>query len=457
MKVNGLFPLFMKSRVIFILLLIVPLSGKAQINTKSSPVPGFETRISNFVDSLRIVDTHEHLFPPEILKGSYFFDFMMLFQPNGQDDLKSAGMPGSLFDTLYNSSLTPLQKWKFVEPYWRNSFNTSSSRIILQGIRNLYGISELNETTVSLLSEKIKKAYSTNWFDQILRDSCRIGYIIQDGYYQPGRDDYFRYAKRFCGWLTVRSKYRIDSLAISQLEPIYTLEDFVKSMRLAFEKEVKGGMTVVKVFAAYSRTLNFERIGSEAARKVFRSLVNGNEDLIISHQAAKPLQDYMFFQLMDLADEYNVPVAFHTGLQAGTGNYINNSNPTLLTNVFNEYPDINFVLYHGSYPFGGVLATLAKNFKNVYLDMNWTYSISPEYTERYLNEWLETVPVARIIAFGGDCMVVENVYSELLTARKIISKVLSDKVRDDYFTEDEAKTIAKMILHDNAVELYNLR
>lgn len=270
------------------------------------------------------------------------------------------------------------------------------------------------------------------------------------------KDDYFRYAKRFDDWILIKSKYRIDSLAINQLDPIYSLEDFVKSLRTAFEKEVRNGMSVVKIFIAYSRTLSADRVETEAARKIFRSLVNGNSDKVISFKDAKPLQDYMYYQLLKLAKEYNLPVAFHTGLQSDSKSLITNSNPALLVSLFRDFPEVNFVLFHGSYPYGGELSTLAKNYRNVYIDMNWTYAISPSYSEQYLNEWLETVPVSKIMAFGGDCMVVENVYSELKSAKNIISNVLIGKVRDGYLTEKEAKTIAKMIIYDNAAKFYNL-
>lgn len=381
---------------------------------------------------------------------------MLLFQPNSYEDLLAAGMPDSLFRPLYNEQLLPVQKWRLIEPYWNNSFNTSFNRNILYSIRNLYGISDLNESTVGLLSEKIEKAYNTNWLEKILRDSCRIDFVVQDGYNMNRKDDFFRYAKRFDDWILIKSKYRIDSLAISQLDPIYSLEDYVKSLRTAFEKEVRNGMSVVKIFIAYSRTLNADKVDSETARKIFRSLVNGNEDKVISLKDAKPLQDFMFHQLIGLAKEYNLPVAFHTGLQSGNRSLISNSDPTLLVPVFKDFPEVNFVLFHGSYPFGGELSTLAKNYKNVYIDMNWTYAISPSYSERYLNEWLETVPVSKIMAFGGDCMVVENVYSELKTAKHIISNVLINKVRDGYLTEKEAKVVAKMIIYDNAAKFYNL-
>jgi predicted TIM-barrel fold metal-dependent hydrolase len=272
----------------------------------------------------------------------------------------------------------------------------------------------------------------------------------------PGKDDYFRYAKRFDNWINVKSNYTIDSIAISQVEPIYTLDDYEKSLRLAFEESLKKGMTVVKVALAYSRTLKFDKTGREPALKVFRKLVNGNEDLKISFNEAKPLQDYMFYRLMDLANEYGLPVAIHTGLQADRGYTLSNSDPLLLTNVFRDFPDVRFVLYHGSYPYGGELSALAKSYRNVFIDLNWMYSISPSYSERYLNEFLETIPVSKIMAFGGDCMAVENVYSELITAKRIISEVLIKKVQEGYITEDEAKTIARMILHDNAIRFYKL-
>jgi predicted TIM-barrel fold metal-dependent hydrolase len=215
-------------------------------------------------------------------------------------------------------------------------------------------------------------------------------------------------------------------------------------------------MVAAKIFSSYYRTLQFDKTSADAAKKVFKTLVNGEEDFELSMKEAKPLQDYMLFRLLDLARKYDKPVAIHTGIQAGKGKIIGDSDPTLLTNLFIDYPDVKFVLYHGSYPYGGEVSALAKNYRNVYIDMNWVYMISPTYSERYFNEWLEMVPVSRITAFGGDCMAVENVYSELKSAKRIISKALINKVRDGYITEHEAMVIAKMIFHDNAAKLYKL-
>jgi len=424
---------------------------------KLSADPGYEYRIRDYVDKIRIIDNHEHLLPPEILKQTRFYDFTSLFQQYGYDCLVSAGMPPSYFSSMFNEELSPEDKWNLIEPYWNRTFNTSINRVILLGIQKLYGINALNGKTVGLLSERIREAYeSGDWFDRILRDSCRIDFVIQDGFNMPGKEDYFRYAQRFDAWLTTKSRYRIDSLAMRQLEPVYTLEDYVKSMRQEFEKQYTKGMVAVKIVVSYVRPLSFTRVSPEAAKKVFRNLVNGDMGHSISFSDARPLQDFMLFKLIDLAREFNVPVAFHTGLQAGYSNITGYSSPFALTNLFLEYPDVSFILYHGSYPYGGELSAVAKNYPNVYIDMNWIYSISPSYSERYLNEWLEVVPAGKLIAFGGDMMSAENVYAESLIARRIISDVLCDKVRDGFLSEYEAKTIAKMILRDNAARLYGL-
>jgi len=89
--------------------------------------------------------------------------------------------------------------------------------------------------------------------------------------------------------------------------------------------------------------------------------------------------------------------------------------------------------------------------------MCWMYIISPSYSERFLHEWLETVPANKIMAFGGDYFNVEGVYSHLLFAKQVVSNVLTQKVKDGYFTEDEALKTARMILHDNAIQILNLK
>jgi hypothetical protein len=60
------------------------------------------------------------------------------------------------------------------------------------------------------------------------------------------------------------------------------------------------------------------------------------------------------------------------------------------------------------------------------------------------------------MAFGGDYHNIENVYGHLLFAKQIIANVLTEKVNDGYFSEEEAIKFADMMLNDNAVNLFKL-
>jgi predicted TIM-barrel fold metal-dependent hydrolase len=443
--------------LIVILLTITSQYILPQVQVRNSPPPGYRTRLRNYVDSMRIVDSHEHLFDPDLLKRSALLDFMILFNMHNFYDFVSAGLSPDYFYQLLGDSLTPARKWEIIEPYWKKSGNTCYNRISLIAADRLFGYDDISSSTVGPISDKIRKAYQGNWFEYVIDELCRFDYIIQDGSRLDRRYSKVKYVSRFTPWLTVRSKYRIDSIAVMQVVQIRTLEDFVQSLENNFLREVKTGIVGIKINMAYSRSLNVEKVKTEAARKIFRALMDNPEDELMTYASAKPLQDYMVFRLLELADKYKLPVAIHTGLQTGNGNRLENSNPLLLENLFQEFPNVRFSVFHGSYPYGGELATLAKTYPNVYIDMCWLYAISPSYSERYLHEWIETVPANKIMAFGGDYDNVENIFGELVVAKEVITRVLTEMVRERYMSEERARNIARMILHDNAVEFYHLR
>jgi predicted TIM-barrel fold metal-dependent hydrolase len=447
----------LSGNLILYLILLLSLSSTSNAQIRPGPAPGYDLRIKNYIDSLKIVDTHEHLFDPELIKNSSLTDFMLLLHHYNFSDFVSAGLNPGLFNALVDDSLTVTEKWKIVKPFWEGSFNTTYNRIALLAANRLFGIDDINIMTIGPLSEKIRIAYKSDWFRQVINDKCGIECFIQDGHEFKVDGVKIYNVKRFSPWLTVRTKYTVDSIAVMQISPVKTLEDFVKSLETSFKRAVDYGIVAVKINIAYSRTLNFEDVKIENARKVFRSIMDGEEGQQKSWDDTKPLQDFMLFRLLDLAKKYKLPVAFHTGLMSGSRNSIKFADPTLLTNLFKKYPDVKFVLFHGSYPYGGELGTIVKNFSNVYMDLSWIYAISPSYSERYLNEWIETVPAMKIMAFGGDFASCENTYGELIIAKQIITRVLNEKVSEGYFSEDEAKIVAKMILHDSAVKFYNLK
>jgi predicted TIM-barrel fold metal-dependent hydrolase len=351
--------------------------------------------------------------------------------------------------------LSVREKWEILKPFWESSQNTAYNRASLLAASKLFGIDDINESTVELLSEKISKAYQTNWINYVIEDKCKIDFLIQDSEDRSFGTDGFRYVKRLDHFIYLDSKERIISIGQEQNISIKTLDDFIEALEREFNDAKRKGIVAIKTALSYDRILNFKNSSRESAEEVFKKILNSPDGTSLAFSEVKPFQDYMFHRLLDLARDNKLPVQIHTGLHINK-NIIENSNPTHLVNLFFEYPDVKFILLHGGYPYGGELSALAKTFQNVYIDMCWLYVISPSYSERYLHEWLETVPASKIMGFGGDYLNVENAYAHLLMGKQVITKVLTDKVKDGYFSESEAKEIAQMILHDNAVIVFNL-
>jgi predicted TIM-barrel fold metal-dependent hydrolase len=212
------------------------------------------------------------------------------------------------------------------------------------------------------------------------------------------------------------------------------------------------------------RDLYFEKVSQKEAEEVFSNVYNQNlfreeqngtrvpEGL--SLKETKPLQDFLVHKIIQLAAERKLPVQIHTGIQEGNENIITNSKPTLLINLFREYKEVKFDIFHGAYPYSGELAVLAKNFQNVYVDMCCLHIISPYRAREALSEWLDTVPENKIFGFGGDYIFPEGVYGHSVIARDNIARVLVEKVEEGSFTEEQAAFLAQKLLRDNAYEFF---
>jgi uncharacterized protein len=447
----------MKGLTISIVTFLFLFAVQAQVQIKPLPKAGYEKRIREYVDNMKVVDTHEHL---DLPSDGGTRDFMHLLGQYVRCDFGSGGLPDEVYNKLTSGDFTPKEKWNMLAPYWNGISNTAYIRAALLTADKLFGVKTIDSTTIDDLSSKINTANKNSkvWFYDVLKNKCGIERIVADcDWHGPFDDKMFSYTKSFNDYIFINSKNDLNNLAKNGGTNIHTLDDLVSQLGVAFKKAVDEGRMAVKTNLAYNRIIQYSNVQKEQAEAVFETLKNASDQTHLTFNQVKPLQDYMMHRVLDQANIYHLPVQIHTGLLDGSGGLIENSKPTHLVNLFQEYPDVKFILFHASYPYGGELSTLAKNFRNVYIDMCWAPIISPSYCERYLHEWIETVPANKIMGFGGDFFVVEGTYGHLLFARQIVANVLIAKVRDGYFTEAEAIKVAQLILHDNAIKILNLK
>ena len=128
-----------------------------------------------------------------------------------------------------------------------------------------------------------------------------------------------------------------------------------------------------------------------------------------------------------------------------------------MISVFEKYPDVRFDLYHLGVPYIRETLIIAKNNRNVWLNLCWTHTISESMCVAAVEEASEMVPMNRIIAFGGDYKYsVENVYGHLVMAKENIAEAFARRTARGNLSVSQAVTQIRKWFWDNPVELYHL-
>jgi predicted TIM-barrel fold metal-dependent hydrolase len=436
-------------------------------------------RIAQAVDAIALVDTHEHLFAEEE-RHRAARDFSYLLPHYASSDLVSAGMPRPLLEAI-RAPMRPVlleraarlrrpifyapasrvdmsldERWDAFEPYWHRIRHTGYGMCLRIAVQDLFGVPDLSRQTYRRLSEAVAASTKPGWYRQVLRQKARIAISIQDDDRADVDREFFAPVVRLEHFAVARTREDLARLEAGSDAAIHSLSDLVKAMRAAFEQYLSEGAVGIKIGLAYRRTIRFEKVARAEAERVFQRIA-GHLGEGPSWEEARPLQDYVVHEMIRAAIDHDRPIQIHTGLQEGNENLLVNSKPTHLANLFIEYREAKFDIFHGGYPYSGELLALAKNFPNVYLDLCWLYIISPAAAARTLHEAIETVPANKILAFGGDFIIPEGAYGHSVLARRAVSRVLAEKVEAGWLAEDEAVALAGLLLRDNAAALFRLR
>jgi uncharacterized protein len=430
----------------------LPFRALAQ-NRSSASLVG---RLTEAFDRIEAINTHEHIIP-EAERVAQSIDFFTLAGHYAINDVVSAGLPPDVLKKINDQTLSTGERWRLFEPFWKPARLTGYGQALRIAIRDIYGL-EISAGTLPKINDAIRAQNKPGLYRRILKDRARIRVSVLDDYWNAGPvkpdPEFFVLAHKFDRFVTPSSKADIERLQTATGVSITSLAGLKQSMEANFRQLLDIGMVTVKSTMAYNRELLFREIPAVAAESDLEALMGGTRQMpeAFRRNVERPfrnLEDHMFHHLMQLADAHNVPVQIHTGLHAGNGNFIANSNPVHLTNLFFLYPKVQFDLFHISYPYQGELSVLAKLFPNVHVDFCWAHIISPSVSRRTLHEMLETVPYNKIFGFGGDYRYPELSYAHAKMARRNITQVLAEKTEERFCSEDEALDIGRAMLHDN--------
>lgn len=109
---------------------------------------------------------------------------------------------------------------------------------------------------------------------------------------------------------------------------------------------------------------------------------------------------------------------------------------------------------HLAYPWSRDLLAMAFVYRNIWLDLIWSFLLSPSHFKLALHEAIEVLPNESRMMVGGDNWHVEETYGAMQTVRRLLAETLDEKIADGYFGPDAARRLARRILHDNARDFF---
>jgi len=399
------------------------------------------TRLLALADESPVIDTHEHL----PLTASYIGDAPDILRDYLShyitSDLRAAGMPKDDIERARDAKVDILERWLLLAPWLEQVKNTSYYKALQIAMQKIHGIDDMTGDTIQALNESfIKNVTDPGYKQRIMKDMCRIEKSILCVGDDPSEPDEFFartfYPEAWCmPWITVEQS---------------SLAEYCEAYRACYQKWRDSGAAALKIAMAYNRALLIEDVPFGQADALFSQYKND------SGRFPMPLQDYMLRYALSLADEDRFVVQFHTGIQEGLFNDIENSNPMLLKNLFAKYPDLTFDLFHIGYPYDRELITLAKYHPNVYIDMCWAHIISPHASREFLREALDVIPYTKIFGFGGDYCFFDGVLGHLTMAKQNICEVLAEKVDRGEIDMSLAEKILRALLYENAKRVFKL-
>ena len=423
-------------------------------------MPTFQSNYNRLMDhmaGIEIVDTHEHL-PPEQERVASSPDFSTMFGHYCVCDLKSAGMSEKDRNAFYSPN-TPLEeKWRVFEPYSRLIQDGSYVRAAHIAMEKFYGYARLDSLAdAEALTTEIRKANKPGLYEKVLKDACGIRMVLNYGADAQG-----------CEWIAPVifatdycqvTKGVIRGLEASLGVSCGSLDSYVSAVWEQFRQWKREGMKGIKLHLAYMRDLRFAPRTHGEAEAVFLRVMEegyGRRPVSLGYDESRPLQDYLVYRFVEMADEMDVPIVFHTGLQGDTDQRPDDTRPLPLWNLAHRYRRVRFVLLHAGMPWLEEAAMPAKQYPNVYLDMAWAHLMSPEISTRALRTWIDMVPINKILGFGGDYCVVEKVYGHLELAKQNIAAAFASKMDSDGMPLERAKAWIQAMLYDNPKEVFKL-
>lgn len=127
-----------------------------------------------------------------------------------------------------------------------------------------------------------------------------------------------------------------------------------------------------------------------------------------------------------------------------------------LAEMIGRHPRLRFQCFLASRHANQSLCTLARELPNLSLAGYWWHNFFPDAIAHVMRERLDMLPMNRQIGFFSDAYCVEWTFAKLVIVRKILARVLAEKIMIGQYSREDALLIAREILFESPQSLLGM-
>lgn len=414
-------------------------------------------------ESLRnapILDVHEHHIPEVYLSSKT--NLLALFQQSyaGWTVKRPYPLPSEPHE---ESSLSPTLKpfgWDDLRPYLVDRGSNNFVRNLTQGILALHGNSDwiwIDEGNWESVNARVIASRIEIGFQSKSLFQSNVTQVITDDYTNPMLNARESLGSQYqsvvrinafaLGWHSKSKDHNGNSAAAILSKAGFhpeSFEDYLEAIRGLAGQMKSRGQVAFKNALAYDRNIEFQVPNKLLAKRAWGK----------SHPSEEEKQafgDYVVDFICHLGAEMDIPMQMHLGTAL-----IRSSHPMHVAGLIERHPGTRFLLMHLAYPWSRDLLGMAFVYRNIWIDLTWSWLLSPSHFKLALHEAIEILPDEGRIMLGGDNWHVEETVGTMQSFRSLLIEVLDEKVSNGYLQAEQALQLGQKILSYNAKAFFRL-
>jgi len=412
--------------------------------------------LARLADSVPVIDVHEHHTPEPVPGGR--LGLLQLLEASYAGWTRARPYPLPQEPPVNPGSTTDRPgTWAEIASFVVGSGTNAAVRNLVGALCRLYGVADITAANHEKLDREIRRRNADpSWSDEVM-GRAGIRTAISDPYVDPLLDVRQALGERY------RSVLRINPLAFGWhpeardhngnngrallarlgLAPA-SFEEYLEALPLVLDRLPELNKVGLKNALAYDRSVDFDPPDLSTARQAW-------DRPDPPPQLKKAFGDCVVDRLCRLAGERDLPVQMHLGSAL-----IRGSRPLQAAGLIERHPRTRFLLMHLAWPWSGELLGMAFVYRNIWLDLTWSWLLSPTRFRNAFREAVEVLPDESRMMLGGDSWHAEEAYGAIRGARELIAGLLEQMVREGAFQRRDAERLVVKILHDNARTFFKL-